>query len=84
MAQSRKASRSRKSRTVTFSSVIATLADRASLEPVKAGKQLRSKMRAQYGKDDVVTRIVDRKGDNRDGNRYPDVTAAEAKHLLSL
>jgi len=51
----------------------------------KASKRLRAKIRGAYGKNPVVTKWMDRHNkDNRDGNRYGSVTAAERKALLSL
>lgn len=73
-----------KSKGVTFSAIIAKYAKDHEIDTTVAGKRLRAKVRGAYGKNDAVTRFVDRKGENRDGNRYPLATSAEAKALLSL
>lgn len=70
---------------MTFSAFVVTYAKAKDIDDVtKAGKRLRSKIRNAYGKNDAVTKFVDGKGENRDGNRYPDVTPTLAKELTSL
>ena len=70
---------------ITFASLRVTYAEQKGVDVTKASKQLRAKLRSQYGKNPVVTKYIDRcKTGNRDGNRYGDVTAAEAKVILSL
>lgn len=75
----------KKDKTVAFATVRQAYAKRKGVDVTKASKQLRAKLRGQYGKDEVVTKYLDRHNkNNRDGNRYPDMTQAEAKHILSL
>lgn len=70
---------------VAFSTVRQAYAKRKGIDVTKASKQLRAKMRGAYGKDKVVTKYLDRHNKtNRDGNRYPDMTQAEAKHIAAL
>jgi hypothetical protein len=77
-------SKSRK-KNVTFAAIRQQYAKRKGIDVTKASKQLRAKIRGQYGKNDTVTRYVDRcKSGNADGNRYGDATAAEAKVLINL
>lgn len=79
------AKKSTKSKGVTFASVRVKYAEAKGIDVTKASKQLRAKLRNQYGKNDTVTKYIDRcKSANRDGNRYGDMTAAEAKVILSL
>lgn len=74
-----------KAKVVTFATVRQAYAKRKGINVTKASKQLRAKIRGQYGKDKIVTKYLDRANkDNRDGNRYPDMTPAEAKHIVSL
>lgn len=76
---------SRKSKPIPFSAVRVDYAKAHDLDVTIASKRLRSKIRNAYGKDTVVTKWLDRHNkDNKDGNRYGDVTAAERKALLSL
>lgn len=76
---------SRKSKAIPFSAVRVDYAKQHDLDVTVASKRLRSKIRNAYGKDTVVTKWLDRHNkDNKDGNRYGDVTAAERKALLSL
>lgn len=75
----------RSSKGMTFAQLRVRYAQTHDIADVSvASKRLRAKLRGAYGKNDVVTRYVDRKGTNRDGNRYPDATAAEAKAILAL
>lgn len=77
--------KTRKTKSVSFSAICVKYAQDHDINDVSvAAKRLRAKLRGAYGKHDVVTSYVDRKGENRDGNRYPDATAPEAKALLSL
>lgn len=78
--------KSRKSsKGMTFAQLRVKYAEAKGLDVTKASKRLRAKLRGAYGKDDVVTRYIDRHNkQNADGNRYGDVTAAEAKHILAL
>lgn len=69
---------------VTFAQVRIDYAQRKGLDVTKASKRLRSKLRNAYDKDPVVTKYINRGKENRDGNRYPDMTAAEAKHIVAL
>lgn len=76
---------SSKGKGVTFAALRVSYAKAHDISDVTiASKRLRAKLRGAYGKNPVVTKYVDRKGDNRDGNRYPDATAAEAKVILAL
>lgn len=78
-------SKSRKSKAIPFSAVRVDYAKAHDLDVTIASKRLRAKIRNAYGKDTVVTKWLDRHNkDNKDGNRYGDVTAAERKALLSL
>lgn len=82
----RKRSTSRKSnatKTVALATVVARHAERRGIETTKAGKAIRSKLRAHY--DDYGKRF-NYPGDakeNRDGNRWPDMPVELAKELLS-
>lgn len=71
---------------VTFSAFIVTYAKARDIsDTTKAGKRLRSKIRNAHGKNDAVTKWLNASNkDNRDGNRYADVTPAVAKELLAL
>lgn len=74
-----------RSKGVSFASIRVQYAKDHDLDVAIASKRLRAKIRAAVGKNDVVTSYVKRHGKtNRDGNRYGDATAAEAKALLSL
>lgn len=79
-------SKSKTRKPIPFAAVRVDYAKQHDLSDVtKASKRLRAKIRGAYGKDPVVTKWMDRHNkDNRDGNRYGDVTAAERKALLSL
>lgn len=85
MTAKSKTTKTRSAKTVTFSQLRVAYAKRKGSDVTKASKALRGKIRNAYGKDTTVTKWMDRhnKG-NRDGNRYGDLTAAEAKHILSL
>lgn len=73
------------SKSVPFASLRVRYAEQNKIDVAIASKRLRSKIRGAYGKNDAVTKYVDRhKKQNRDGNRYGDATAAEAKALLAL
>lgn len=70
---------------VTFATVRQRYAKQRDEDVSIASKRLRGKIRNAYGKNDVVTKWIDRHNkDNRDGNRYGDATPAEAKAILSL
>jgi hypothetical protein len=87
MASSKSASPSKSRKPIPFAAVRVDYAKAHDMsdDVTKASKRLRAKIRGAYGKDPVVTKWVDRHNkDNRDGNRYGDVTAAERKALLSL
>ena len=78
--------KSTKAAPMTFSAFVVTYATDKGIDDVtKAGKRLRSKIRNSYGKNDAVTKWIDGQDkQNKDGNRYKDVTPATAKVLLSL
>lgn len=76
--------KSRTRKPIPFSALRQKYAKDHDLDVSVASKRLRAKMRNAYGKNDVVTSYIDRKGENRDGNRYADATPAEAKAILSL
>lgn len=71
---------------ITFSAFVVQYAKAHDMtDTTKAGKRLRSKIRAAHGKNDAVTKwLTDQNKDNRDGNRYGSVTPALAKVLNSL
>ena len=73
-------------KSITFSAFVVQYAKAHDIDDTtKAGKRLRSKIRSAHGKNDAVTKwLSSHNKDNRDGNRYPDVTPAAAKVLSSL
>lgn len=74
-----------KSKRVTFAQLRVTYAKQHDLDVAIASKRLRAKIRNAVGKNDVVTKWIERHNkSNRDGNRYGDATATEAKAILSL
>lgn len=80
-----KGSTSPKSKAIPFAAVRVDFAKAKDIDVTVASKRLRGKIRNAYGKNVVVTKWLDRHNkDNKDGNRYGDVTATERKALLSL
>jgi hypothetical protein len=71
---------------ITFSAFVVQYAQAHDMtDTTKAAKRLRSKIRNAHGKDDAVTKwIANANKENKDGNRYPDVTPTVAKALTSL
>jgi hypothetical protein len=70
---------------IPFAAVRVDYAAAKDMDVTKASKRLRGKIRSAYGKDVTITKWMDRHNkENKDGNRYGDVTAAERKALLSL
>lgn len=71
---------------ITFSQFVVQYAKAHDIDDTtKAGKRLRSKIRAAHGKNDAVTKwLASGNKDNRDGNRYGNVTPAVAKVLQAL
>lgn len=83
--KSTKPNTSKKSKAIPFSAVRVDYAKAKDIDVTIASKRLRGKIRNAYGKDTTVTKWLDRHNkDNKDGNRYGDVTAAERKALLAL
>jgi hypothetical protein len=83
--KSTKTTTNKKGKTVAFSTVRQAYAKRKGIDVTKASKQLRAKIRGHYGKDPVVTKWMDRHNKAKgDGNRYGDMTTAEAKHIAAL